>query len=397
MKFTHRFPLAAALALLALFAVAHGANAATCVNIPAPAFAMTNWNDPTRWSCGAVPGPNDVAILRRTIPGDFFSPVPHVELNGALTLKGLIVEAGRMEWNHTITVTIFMEWRVGDLTYTNSAPFFSQSLIVIAPSAVMTFTPNQFALMGFDGSFRNLGAMHIDAAPGVYSGFNNCVVLENAGTLTVRRGGSFSLNCPIHNTGTINVNMAATDRVNFGSIRNDGVIELGGGEVRVGSLDNGITQRSGSTRLTNAKLEGGVILDGGTLEGSGVITSTRVTNRALLNPTGRLTLSFIGGPAFTQSPTGTLQIDIAGAGAGQADQIALTNFSAVAQLDGTIDVNFVSGFAPANGDSFIVLTAESISGAFATENSSLPVRYGATHVVVGAALDKFVYLPVARK
>ena len=134
---------------------------------------------------------------------------------------------------------------------------------------------------------------------------------------------------------------------------------------------------------------------GGTLEGSGVITSTRVTNRALLNPTGRLTLSFIGGPAFTQSPTGTLQIDIAGDDAGQADQLALTNFSAVAQLDGTIDVNFVSGFTPTAGDSFIVLTAESISGAFATENSSLPVRYGATHVVVGAALDKFVYLPVA--
>lgn len=395
MKFTHRFPLAAALALLALFTVAHAANAATCVNIPAPAFEMTNWNDPARWSCGVVPGPNDVAILRRTIPGDPFSPVPHVELNGALTLKGFIVEAGRMEGTHTITVTDFMEWRDGDLAYTNTAPFFSQSLIVIAPSAVMTFTPDLFALMGFDGSFRNLGAMRIDAAPGVYSGFNNCVVLENAGTLTVRRGGSFSLGCPIHNTGAINVNMAAGDRVTFGSIRNDGVIELGGGEVRIGSLDNGITQRSGSTRLTNAKLEGGVILDGGTLEGSGVITSTRVTNRALLNPTGRLTLSFFGGPAFTQSPTGTLQIDIAGTGAGQADQIALTNFSAVAQLDGTIDVNFVSGFAPTNSDSFIVLTAESINGAFATENSSLPVRYGATHVVVGAALDKFVYLPVA--
>jgi hypothetical protein len=346
-------------------------------------------------AAGAVPGPNDVAVLRRSDPLDNFSPVPHVQLDGALTLKGLVVEAGRMEGNHTITVTDFMEWRDGDLAYTNTAPFFSPSLIIIAPSAVMTFTPNAFALMGFDGSFRNLGVMRIDAAPGVYSGFNNCVVLENAGTLTVRRGGSFSLGCPIHNTGAIDVNMAPNDRVTFASIRNDGDIELGGGEVRIGSLDNGITQRSGSTRLNNAKLEGGVVLDGGFLEGSGVITSTRVTNRALLNPTGRLTLSFFGGPAFTQSPTGTLQIDIAGAG--QADQIALTNFSAVAQLDGTIDVNFVSGFIPASGDSFIVLTAESINGAFATEDSSLPVRYSATHVVVGAALDKLVYLPVAGK
>ena len=67
--------------------------------------------------------------------------------------------------------------------------------------------------------------------------------------------------------------------------------------------------------------------------------------------------------SYTQSSSGTLNIELGGTGAGQFDQL---NVSGAATLDGTLHVGFINGFIPAAGDSFRVLTFGSHSADFAS-------------------------------
>jgi autotransporter-associated beta strand protein len=88
---------------------------------------------------------------------------------------------------------------------------------------------------------------------------------------------------------------------------------------------------------------------------------------------------------------GTLEIELAGLGAGNFDKIVHTG---IAELGGTLDVALISGFVPALGDTFEILTATGgISGTFDTEvlpaltgNLMLDVVYGANTVSLAALL-----------
>jgi hypothetical protein len=66
-----------------------------------------------------------------------------------------------------------------------------------------------------------------------------------------------------------------------------------------------------------------------------------------------------------QTGTGAVNIEIAGSGASQFDQLAV---SGAATLDGTLNLSLVGSFVPNIGDSFDVLTFGARSGVFATIN-----------------------------
>ena len=70
---------------------------------------------------------------------------------------------------------------------------------------------------------------------------------------------------------------------------------------------------------------------------------------------------------YVQGAAATLEIELGGTVAGsEFDQVAVT---ADATVSGTLDVEVISGFTPALGDQFDIITANMVSGTFDTYNA----------------------------
>jgi len=122
-------------------------------------------------------------------------------------------------------------------------------------------------------------------------------------------------------------------------------------------------QTAGTTTLVCGTFSGGNLnVEGGDLAGTGVVDAD-VTNGGQVLPggTGLAELLTINGD-YTQSATGSVDIDLGGLTAGnQYDQFAV---SGVATLRGTINVALINGFFPVLGNAFEVLTFAASSGNF---------------------------------
>lgn len=134
-----------------------------------------------------------------------------------------------------------------------------------------------------------------------------------------------------------------------------------------GTLDfaGGFTQSSGTTTAGPGTLGStsplGMTFNGGTLDGSGTMSTTLLTNNAAINPSGPGTINITG--TYVQGSSGSLTTDLFG----NASYDKLTVGSA-ANLAGTYTATLQGGFTPANATTFDVLTFASRSGDFATKN-----------------------------
>jgi len=197
----------------------------------------------------------------------------------------------------------------------------------------------------------------------------------NYGTITLGEYGGGGLVGPdgatLTNAGVLNVNTALAP----GSTSNVGIELINDGEVHVAtpvwlssvyseSVNNGNFRILGTTmtlktcRFTNNP--------DGTLSGTGTIdvsqgqlmppTGSPLTNRGTLAPglsIGTLAVKgmYASQPAFTQTDSGVLEIEIGDEG---NDLLAITG---KAFLNGLLDVQLYDGFTPQLGDTFDVLTA----------------------------------------
>ncbi len=136
------------------------------------------------------------------------------------------------------------------------------------------------------------------------------------------------------------------------------VMVASGTTLGVGSY----TQTGGSTVLSGGTITGGALdIDGGVLTGTGTI-NTSVTSDGQVIPGGEGTtgLLTINGN-YTQTATGSLNIELGGTGFGASDLLAV---SGAASLGGTLDIATLGSFAPAFGNTFQVMTFGSSAGNF---------------------------------
>jgi T5SS/PEP-CTERM-associated repeat protein len=163
-----------------------------------------------------------------------------------------------------------------------------------------------------------------------------------SGRLTVGAGGT------VHATNAINVNTMGT-------------VDLTGGAISAA----------------------GITLAGGTLIGEGTATGV-LSNAGRVAPGHSAgTLSIVG--AYAQAAAGTLEIELGGATPGTGfDQVTVAGGAAVG---GTLHVSLIGNFHPALGQTFTILTASSVTGAFASVVTTPPslgvqVIYNAQSVVL---------------
>jgi trimeric autotransporter adhesin len=129
------------------------------------------------------------------------------------------------------------------------------------------------------------------------------------------------------------------------------------GELFIADTDNDVVRAvTGATLDVNAnftipdvQVQGAGVLE---LDNGATLTANVVNSGTLRLGGSQVADGTIAGN-YTQTGTGTLDIKLGGAGAGQSDQLQVTGN---ASLAGTLNVVLVDNFVPAQGDSFPILT-----------------------------------------
>ncbi|HEY7155174.1 MAG TPA: hypothetical protein VH575_14525, partial [Gemmataceae bacterium] len=192
------------------------------------------------------------------------------------------------------------------------------------------------------GNFTNLG--HLSTLGG------STLTLINPGGATVDLSGRLQLNGDV---------IVMGDAVSSSTLIQD----AGAGILKIGDPSG-----AGSLALSQALLSGFVeVTSSGTLTSSGPVTNN-----------GHLKLDAFSVDllaSYLQTSSGTLAEEAPFAG-GNTPLTVTGN----AELSGTLELDFVDGYTPAPGDSFLVVSAGSISTHFDTIPDNMTVAYGPTTV-----------------
>ncbi|HSY49073.1 MAG TPA: hypothetical protein VLC46_09690 [Thermoanaerobaculia bacterium] len=178
----------------------------------------------------------------------------------------------------------------------------------------------------------------------------------------------------IDNSGTLQKS-AGTGTTDFGPFfDNTGAVNALSGTL---NFLNTYTQTAGSTTLGpgNIQLSSPLALNGGTLNGAGLITGSVASDGGEVAPGTASTTGVINLTAdYSETSASKVTIKIAGPSTGQFDQL---NVPGTATLAGTFNSSFIGGYTPATGTTiWSVLTYANHSGAFATV--TLPTYSGGT-------------------
>jgi uncharacterized repeat protein (TIGR01451 family) len=208
----------------------------------------------------------------------------------------------------------------------------------------------------------NQGAVVVPAS--VLSLVNGGAIVNN-GTFDVQTDAPIDAGAGTNtftNNGTFKKTTATATTPVAPAFANGNLVDLTSGTV---DFTGGFTQSAGTAKLNGGNMAGSTVtLNGGTLSGNGTITAD-VTNGATILPGASPGAINITGN-YTQTPSGTLGIELAGTTpATQYDQL---NVTGTATLNGTLDVALIGGYVPTGGETFDVLTFASRSGDFAAKN-----------------------------
>ena len=192
-----------------------------------------------------------------------------------------------------------------------------------------------------------------------------------------------------------------TDGRNFTSpssvdFANAGSVSVGSGSTFTTGGTRNYTQSGGSTQLNGTLTAGGgsANFNGGVLFGNGGTVNGNVTMAGTIAPAATINGSNVPQTAgqlningnYTQTSAGIFNLGLSGLTAGT--QFGFLGISGNALIDGTLNVNLLSTFFPAVGDTFKFLTTGgSVTGTFAITNGLnigsgeiLTVIYGSNFV-----------------
>jgi Ca2+-binding RTX toxin-like protein len=190
-------------------------------------------------------------------------------------------------------------------------------------------------------------------------------------TLNVNPDGEVTFAGPITRLATMNLaGHAIIPAGNNASLHPGGMNIIGGtldvndNSVVIDSAAGFFNQNGGTSNLNGGTLVAPTVnLQAGLLAGNGAITGNLLNAGTVAPGFSAGSISISGN--YTQSATGTLQMQIGGTTAGTGfDQLSVGD---TAQLNGTLAVSLINGFVPASGDAFALLPYVHHSGDFSSK------------------------------
>ncbi|HNE14339.1 MAG TPA: LEPR-XLL domain-containing protein, partial [Accumulibacter sp.] len=315
-------------------------------NVPAPATTNTwvgpaggDWNVAANWSKGAVPIATDnvyiglptghavvvtsgtVTVNSLTCEGDLtLSGGAMMNLNGVSKVKGSLVLAGGT-LGGTGALTVVDRLNVTAASTLSGAralitqgvslitsrlnfhgTWFNQGTLTLSDSGRIVFGAHSGGtntLVNAAGAMLNLDGS--DGEPLAYS--SGTAIISNAGRLSHSASGTHSISSGInfHNTGqvtvlagTLSINGSGRDNGAY-NVASDGTCNFGGGTRTLGGFmpviveGTGALQVTGGTTYLNSVIvfgSGNFNVAGGTLAGSGTITSNMTLSSGTVGGTG---------------------------------------------------------------------------------------------------------------
>jgi hypothetical protein len=312
-------------------------------------------------------------------------------LNAPLTATSLTLSGGTLGGPGTLTLSGTSNWSGGVQSGTGITKVASGATFNLNSAATLALsgrTLNNAGTVVWTGSGSlelNDGAVWNNNSGGLFNAQNNATISASSGTGSFVNAGTFRKSS---STGTTSFGAAVT-------FTSSGTVDVQSGTLNLlagtssgsMSLSTGTTlDFSGGFTLTSSSSvtgTGSIVFSGGTTYIGGSMTASSVTVSSGATISGSATIAaavtnsgtiHIGGPEaagtlaitgnFTQTSSGVLNMEIGGLTAGtQYDRLSITGTAA---LGGTLNVTLISGFTPASGNAFQLITYTARSGTFGT-------------------------------
>jgi hypothetical protein len=316
------------------------------------------------WSGGVLAGPGSLTAvnggsLALTGSGSREMNVASLALtyaNQDLPQGSLRLQAGRVTLNGSNTLLNGASFTLegGDLV--NNGP--------LSVAGSLSLVSGNFS---GSGSVNTTGTGSFSVPTGSTVAWSATGALSNTGSMSLS-GQTF--NVPIDNQGSMNL---GSGLVFTQPVTNSGtLIALSGSNTR---FQGGLTMNGGSLQLNNGDITGNVILNAGTVSGTGNLFGNLTVGSATLAPgfsPGALTIS----GDLNLNANSVLNLEIGGTTQGTGFDYIKVN--GVAALNGALNVSSYGGFSPAAGSTFTVMNFASSTGAFSS--TTQPSGWGLSFV-----------------
>jgi len=355
--------------------------------------ATGNFNVPGNWSTGLVPGTGDTA----SVANGNVCTVTDTRTIASLTLAGGTITVNSpgllTTGGITLNANTFTNFINGSGTLTLTGAMTAQPLggisgtgqFVLASGAVMT-VPGSILLQQRGIVIQSGGTL-------TYSAVSTAsFAMSNGASVTIQDGGTFNVNSvqPITATNGATIVNAGT----FSKSSPGGTLTVGPAVTNTKLLHI----QSGVMNFTGGFTDNGgtVFVDGGTFQASALnLTSGLLTGfgnvTGDLNQTGGLVLpGSLNAPGvidvsgnFSQGAAGTLAIPIRGTA--PSEDFSRLDVVGTASLGGGLEIVLGGGYVPTSTDTFDILVAGSVTGAFtAVDNNGATIGpvYQQTKVVL---------------
>ncbi|TMD52720.1 MAG: hypothetical protein E6I85_09875 [Chloroflexi bacterium] len=296
--------------------------------------------------------------------------------SNSASLDKLTLEGGSFGGSGTLTVSTF-DWNGGQLG--DGGGSLATSAATIAGSGTHDVL-GPFTWTANGTTTWNGGTLNAKAPTTAANG--NDFLLDNEGTFNIRADSDFTAQATIAgqpqmffknagtldktDTGTAGKTAIEVPLFNSGTVSlTDAILTLAGGDGRdhFGSTPGGTFTIASDATLEIAKgdFAPGTLTNGGTLAVSGgTLTVGAHSNSAKI----RLSGGTLNVQSYTQSATGELDVILSGTTAGTGFG-PLKSVGAVS-LGGTFNVSNATGYTPATGSTYLIITGSAVSGTFST-------------------------------
>lgn len=291
-----------------------------------------------------------------TLSGDYdvsttrFEAFGTLRLNGASSTETLVLTDGVLDGSGDLAVTGSLDWTGGEMTGSGTTTLGPSVPVAIGSGRLgvqgsrtlrtegtVTWTGTTTLSLGTDATFENAGTL---TSTGEGMRDVNFGAFRNTGTL-IHNGGAMRFFSGMSNEGEV--------RIDAGTLTQQGSNSIGGTDTgRYMVAEGARLEFSGGNRTLTASAE---VLGSGTV----FIAPNRLTNQGTWSPgpsPGTLTID----SAWPRpQPEAVLDMEVGGATPStEFDQLVVAG---AATLGGTLRVTLTDGFAPVDGDRFLLIAA----------------------------------------